>query len=301
MKNFKLLFPLYLLFFSTYLLGFDYEVSICAIFKDEAPYLQEWIEYHQLLGVQHFWLYNNNSSDHYEEVLHPYIQKGYIEVIDWPEVMNIKWTAQTNAYNDCIVRSKDITHWLAIIDIDEFIVPMHHDTLQDLLKNYQNVGGVQIFWQFFGTSGIYEIPPQYTLIESLTLKGPIDICKNYKTICQPHTVKKCGNHKFEYHEPWFAIFPNGDRDEGKLFSKPLIQLDLVQINHYWTRDEKHFRERKIPIKERINGKKWSEDIIQFQLNNLSQELDESILRFVPALKERLKSKQPDYHKIEIAS
>jgi hypothetical protein len=40
-------------------------LSICAIFKDEAPYLQEWIEFHRLLGVEKFYLYNNNSRDNF--------------------------------------------------------------------------------------------------------------------------------------------------------------------------------------------------------------------------------------------
>ena len=34
-----------------------YQLSLILIFKDEAPYLQEWLEYHLMLGVQHFYLY----------------------------------------------------------------------------------------------------------------------------------------------------------------------------------------------------------------------------------------------------
>ena len=39
----------------------DYKVSLCTIFKNEAPYLKEWIEFNHLIGVEHFFLYNNNS------------------------------------------------------------------------------------------------------------------------------------------------------------------------------------------------------------------------------------------------
>ena len=38
-----------------------YNVAVCAIFKNEAPYLKEWIEFNHLVGVEHFYLYNNNS------------------------------------------------------------------------------------------------------------------------------------------------------------------------------------------------------------------------------------------------
>ena len=36
-----------------------YKLSICAIFKNEANYLKEWIEYHRMVGVEHFYLYNS--------------------------------------------------------------------------------------------------------------------------------------------------------------------------------------------------------------------------------------------------
>jgi hypothetical protein len=34
-----------------------------AIFKDEASYLPEWFEFHRLVGVERFFLYDNGSSD----------------------------------------------------------------------------------------------------------------------------------------------------------------------------------------------------------------------------------------------
>ena len=38
-----------------------YNVTICAIFKNEAPYLREWIEFNRVVGIEHFYLFNNNS------------------------------------------------------------------------------------------------------------------------------------------------------------------------------------------------------------------------------------------------
>ena len=53
-----------------------YKVSICAIFKNEGKYLREWIEFHRIIGIEHFYLYNNNSDDNYETVATVY--KGNI-------------------------------------------------------------------------------------------------------------------------------------------------------------------------------------------------------------------------------
>ena len=36
-----------------------YTVAVCAIFKNESVFLKEWLEYHLLIGVEHFYLYNN--------------------------------------------------------------------------------------------------------------------------------------------------------------------------------------------------------------------------------------------------
>ncbi len=33
-----------------------FNVSLCAIFKDEADYLKEWIEFHRIVGVEHFYM-----------------------------------------------------------------------------------------------------------------------------------------------------------------------------------------------------------------------------------------------------
>ena len=96
--------------------GKKYNVSICAIFKNEAPYLKEWIEFNNIVGVDHFYMYNNNSEDDYEAVLKPYIKSGLVTLIDWPQ--NQK---QMECYQTCIKDFSGETKWLGFIDIDEFI------------------------------------------------------------------------------------------------------------------------------------------------------------------------------------
>ena len=38
-------------------------LAICTIYRDNAPYFREWIEFHRLVGVERFFLYNNRSDD----------------------------------------------------------------------------------------------------------------------------------------------------------------------------------------------------------------------------------------------
>ena len=59
-------------------------LSVCTLYKDEARYLPEWLEFHRLVGVERFFLYNNNSTDNHMEVLAPYIEEGTVVQRDWP-------------------------------------------------------------------------------------------------------------------------------------------------------------------------------------------------------------------------
>jgi Glycosyltransferase family 92 len=273
-------------FFTTILGAYQYEISVCAIFQNEAPYLKEWIEYHRMLGAQHFYLYNNSSNDNYLDVLSYYIDNKIVTLIDWPSPLDKDWTPhQIKAYNDCIEKVKNITKWLAIIDIDEFIVPITYKNLSKMLRHYRGIGGLQIFWQFFGTSKTCEIPKDKTLIEALTRKARRDHDWNYnfKTICRPSAVRKFFVHGAKYHSPWFAIFPHHTRGGAQ---QP-INIDIVRIHHYWTRDEKYFREQKIPRRERFEKIPYTEEKIQELMHALDQEEDLSILRFVNPLKKRL--------------
>ena len=51
-------------------------LGVCAIYRDEGPYLREWIELHRLVGVERFFLYDNGSSDDHLEILAPYRKTG---------------------------------------------------------------------------------------------------------------------------------------------------------------------------------------------------------------------------------
>lgn len=264
---------------------FRYEISIGAMFQNEAPYLREWIEYHRLIGVDHFYLYNNNSDDDFESVLKPYIQKKIVEIIHWPSEGVDDWTQiHVAAFNDCLSRSKTETKWLALIDIDEYIVMHQESSLKKFLKPYDEKKGIAaiiISWQMFGTSGVWEIPSNQLMIETLTQRAPKEYPAhtNVKSIVKPKYCTGNWIHACYYLPSWGHTYSfNGG-------SWPLT--DEIQINHYWLRSEKYLREFKAPRRAKYEGKVWSEEDIQSFIEEMNQEKDTSILRFVPSLKKRL--------------
>ncbi len=286
-------FILLLLLISSTLGAYQYDLSICMVFRDEAPYLKEWIEFHKLVGVQHFYLINHLSKDDYLSILQPYIDHGEIELFQLEEDYGIpiEWAfLQTHTYDRIIAHCKNQTKWLAILDSDEFLYPEKGDNLLDVLNDYEQFGGVYVFWQMFGTSNIEKIPDNKLLIETLTMRSEDDYFWNHwgKSIVRPEYVYSCDIHFHRYFSPFFHVFTNKTRipdydtfshQHLKTISKFPIIFSKLKINHYWTRDEYYLYNCKFPRYDR-----WT--LVQDALNRMSQlNVIESndILRFVPAL------------------
>lgn len=249
-----------------------YKLSICTIFQNDARFLKEWIEYHKLLGVEHFWLYNNNSTDNFRKVLKPYIASGEVELFNWPNLPHerFEYGCQPRAYNNCIERAKGKTKWLAMIDTDEFLLPLEKNNILDVLKNCP-AAGIICFWRCFGDSGVYKI--NGLMIEELTAcsinKHPMN--KWGKIIFRPETV-------LYYDNPHYPTFAQG--------YNAMDGSELIRINHYWSRDHKFFLERKLKREENSFGVDQASCYQRLADYNVDKNSD--ILRFVPDLKKRMK-------------
>jgi len=264
---------------------YQWDLALCAVFQNEARFIKEWIDFHKLVGVQHFYLFNNLSTDHYLTILQPYLTSGEVELFDWPyeAVDERDWnTVQCSAYEKAIDLSKGKARWLAILDLDEFLFSTQTDNLVNFLAKYEGYGGLAVNWQLFGTSHVSCIPEGKLMIEMLTMKAPAHYSENIfvKSIVHPHLVKSCKDPHFLTFLPGFyEVNPHGDKVSQS--TSPYIDVSTIRINHYWSRDEVYFYGIKCPRRQ-----KWREGF-QGQLerlNNLNQVSCNEILRFVPKLK-----------------
>lgn len=173
--------------------------SLCAvaIFQNEAPYLEEWLAFHVLEGVEHVLLYDHCSTDNARAVLQPWIESGIVELIDWP----VPWKsgAQTKAYADALRRLRGRTKWAAFIDIDEYLFSPTGKVLPEALKRYDGHAGVVVNWQCYGASG-HRTRPVGLTIENYTHRAKTGWARNrrVKAIVDPSCVTEpCGAHLFK--------------------------------------------------------------------------------------------------------
>ena len=221
-----------------------YNVSICAIFKNEAPYLKEWIEFNNIVGVDHFYMYNNNSEDDYEAVLKPYIKSGLVTLIDWPQ--NQK---QMECYQTCIKDYARETKWLGFIDIDEFIVPKSTDSIYEFLKAFENkAGAVNLYWKLFGTSGRMDRDLSSLVCEDFTVCWPkyCDIGKCFYNTAFGFDFES--KYAKQLHHRFWANYKGKNIPPVNAFNHICVGnrniADIsdfpIQINHYFTKSYKEY-------------------------------------------------------------
>lgn len=127
--------------------------SICAIMRDEGCYLMEWLEFHKLVGVERFYLYNNNSVDNTQDIVIPYIQTGEVIFHDWPI-----HPGQISAYEHCLKHYGRESEWMAFIDLDEFLFATEKNDIREVLEEFKDYPAVVVNWLCFGSSGHIKRP-----------------------------------------------------------------------------------------------------------------------------------------------
>lgn len=59
-------------------------LGIGAIFRNEAPYITEWVAHHRVLGVDQFFIADNDSIDGTSQLLRAMQELGYVHHINFP-------------------------------------------------------------------------------------------------------------------------------------------------------------------------------------------------------------------------
>ncbi len=213
-------------------------LSVCAITKDEGPYLAEWIDWHHRHGVEKFYIYDNESSDTTRAVLAPYIAAGIVDYKYWEG-----YRKQLAAYDDCLARHRYAARWIAFIDIDEFIVPLQDATIPAFLRRCEAFAAVEINWLIYGSNGMRTRTQGGVMARFTAHALPSHPLNRYvKSIVDPRRVyTMIGCHEAARIEG-YAGDSHGQRIT-RHFRQRAPQHDIIRINHYAVRSYEEFAEK----------------------------------------------------------
>ena len=251
-------------------------LAVCALFRNEARYLPEWLEFHRLVGVERFFLYNNASTDDYLDVLAPYLEEQVVVLHDWPAPS----PDQREVFDECVRLHRADARWIAFIDVDEFLFSPTGETLDLLLPEYERWPGVVVQWAMFSVAG-RDGRPDDLVIDSFTLRDTEDLGMVKSVIDPLRTVRCMSAHWFEY-EYGLPVDENGWPLATAGAKAP--SFSRLRINHYVSRSEEEAREK---IARRSG---WGH-LRAWRRRDLSGELelvhDDAIATWIPPLRESL--------------
>ena len=229
-------------------------ISIGAIFKNEADIIEEWILHHLSVGVEHFYLINDNSDDNYIDVLDKY--KKYI-TLNHSNNIPYYYGRQHDIYNIHFKKHLKDTKWIAILDIDEYLWSPYEKNLNNILNKIpNNINGINVWSVCFGSNGHIHQPNE--IIKSFTFREELPKKEDsiYRNI---HLFKilECNLHKqilraakvnrFYVHQNDFEA----RNKDGVLCSDFFnIKNNLFRINHYRLQSKERWQ--KLQSKSDVN-------------------------------------------------
>lgn len=228
---------------------FAHDLAVVAILKNEANYIKEWLDYHLLAGVGHFYLYDNDSTDAYEKIVAPYVEAGLVT----SKKISGK-SAQFAAYDDAVRSHRFDCRFMAFIDLDEFIFPKTCATIAETLDEILTANpaaGVAINWQLFGSGGHVDADYSRGVLERFCRRAPTDWVvpipkrdipggnSQIKTVADPRKINFFTSAHFPiYFAGCHAVNERGHFVEG--YCNNPVTAEKIAVNHYNTKSRAEF-------------------------------------------------------------
>ncbi|MCC7275930.1 MAG: glycosyltransferase family 92 protein [Alphaproteobacteria bacterium] len=236
------------------------ELAACAIFRDEARHLAEWLAFHRLVGVERFFLYDNGSIDDWQAAITASGIADAVTVTSWPLS-----PGQRAAYDDCLFRFGPQARWIAFIDCDEFLFATDGADLRETLAHYAEWPGVGVNQIEYGASG-HRRRPSGPVTRNYVRRGAIDLrigipamlrrpgldpedAASYRpqftwvrSVVQPvHAVQCRTPQSFAYRDGARAVAEDGTPLDGSWSER--VSVERLRINHYWSRSLEDLAEK----------------------------------------------------------
>lgn len=215
-------------------------VALCAIGRRENRYAVEWVEHYKSLGFDHIIICDNNheGEEYFEEVLQPYIDEGYVEIIPCRDQQHVQCMMYAAVYR----KYAKTFRWMAFFDFDEFMDTRGVE-IHELMKNYEAFDCVLFNWMNFGDNGLLRDDGR-PLKERFTEPLPFDNMAQYRGIPDNNHIKCVLRGGLEqicfFENPHIPSSPKiecCDSTGKKVPQKALIPFDfsVAYLRHYCTK------------------------------------------------------------------
>ena len=217
---------------------FLYDLAFVAIMKGEEPYVKEWLDYHLLTGVDHFYIYDNESTPEFKKILQPYIDAGIVTYTLFPGKNRLM-----EAYNDAVKRFKFECRYMAFVDGDEFVLPKSKPTITEIvvLSGNTRAAGLAIDWIFYGSNGQEEADYTHGVLERFTRRAS-NVDRQVKSVTNPRKVDFLNIAHFAY------FFPENYsvNEVGGIVPGPFNEArtaDKIEMHHYHLKSREEYENR----------------------------------------------------------
>ena len=170
-----------------------HNLVVCAVFKNEAHILSEWIQHYLVRGVDHIYMVNDFSTDEYQPIINSFGAR--ITLID-NDIITRSVGRQTMIYEKYFRPLLCETKWMAILDLDEFLYSPTKQSFTEILSQYKDdVSQLKIDWLHFGSNGHLHQP--YSVVTGFTKRaqyGKAYEFNGYKNICRASALVSFGIH-----------------------------------------------------------------------------------------------------------
>ncbi len=162
------------------------KAAVCAIVKNEGPIIGEWLAYHFALGFDAAVVLDNRSTDGTAPVVEAAARDFDVRI---RSVRDNGPATQVESYVAACRTFGAEFDWIAFVDADEFVTPIHDVSVKDLLARLDAHHAICLNWLIFGSAG-HLTQPDDLVIEVFRTCAPASFGPNrhVKSIIRPGTV-----------------------------------------------------------------------------------------------------------------
>jgi glycosyltransferase involved in cell wall biosynthesis len=238
----------------------EYYLCVCCLIKNEAKYIEEWIEHYISQGVDHIYLVNNNSTDDLFKKIEKFTD--LVTIINDNENFDIynNPDKQKNILNRNFHTVINSSKWCIIVDIDEFIFGNNGDTIASYLNTIgDNIGCIYVIWKLY-----FDLYGNHSKVKNIKTRLNIDLYSDYdehikhfmkfgksifrtKYLDSPLWIHKVHTNKdiiTNFLKTTTYVYDNDVNDFNEINEKSMSSVPLF-LNHYIVRNKDEYDKKSL--------------------------------------------------------